>query len=47
MAANATTVFVPVVNHPLTVGSGAELGEGKGVTGAIVAIDIATGKIKW
>lgn len=46
-AANETTLFVPIVNHPLTVESGTQLGEGAEATGELVAVDIATGKIKW
>jgi outer membrane protein assembly factor BamB len=48
MAANATTVFVPVVNSPITVTKGAEIGEsGLESSGELVAIDIATGKVAW
>lgn len=47
MASNETTLFVPVVNHPLTVESGTQLGEGPESTGELVAIDIATGKVEW
>ncbi len=39
---------MPVVNHPLTITSGTEMSETSPVaTGEMVAIDIATGKIKW
>jgi outer membrane protein assembly factor BamB len=47
MAASQTTVFVPVVNHSLTIESGAEIGESAEMTGEMVAIDIATGKVLW
>ena len=47
MAANQTTLFVPVVNHPLTLESGSSLGEGPEASGELVALDIATGKVKW
>lgn len=47
MAANKTTVFVPVVNHPLTVASGTQIGEGPEATGELVALDLATGKVAW
>jgi outer membrane protein assembly factor BamB len=47
IASNGTTLFVPIVNHPATVESGTELGEGSEATGGIAAIDIATGKVKW
>ena len=46
-ASNETTLFVPVVNHPLTVESGTELGEGPEATGELVALDIASGKVEW
>jgi len=47
MATDGKTVFAPVVNHPLTIESGAELGEGSSMTGELVALDAATGKVKW
>jgi outer membrane protein assembly factor BamB len=48
MAANKTTVFVPVVNSPVVVSGGVELGQaGQESTGELVAIDIASGKIVW
>ncbi len=47
MAANSTTVFVPVVNHPLIVESGTALGEGPQMSGELVALDLATGKEEW
>ncbi len=47
LASNETTLFVPIVNHPLTVESGTQLGEGPEATGELVALDIATGKVKW
>jgi outer membrane protein assembly factor BamB len=48
MAANKTTVFVPVVNSPIKVTKGSEIGEaGLGSTGELVAIDIASGKEVW
>jgi outer membrane protein assembly factor BamB len=46
-AANATTVFVPVVNHALTAAGGTEIGESGSLTGEMVALDIKTGKVKW
>ena len=46
-AVNDTTVFVPVVNHSLTVAGGAEIGESGGLTGEMVALDLKTGKVKW
>jgi outer membrane protein assembly factor BamB len=47
MAASKTTVFVPVVNHPLTVENGETIGEGEEMSGELVALDLATGKVKW
>ncbi|MBS1884220.1 MAG: PQQ-binding-like beta-propeller repeat protein [Actinobacteria bacterium] len=47
MAASKTTLFVPVVNHPLTVEKGLTIGEGEEIGGEMVALDIATGKQKW
>lgn len=48
MAANKTTLFVPVVNSPVSVREGVELGEGNGESaGELVAIDIASGKQIW
>ncbi|MGD9735242.1 MAG: PQQ-binding-like beta-propeller repeat protein [Solirubrobacterales bacterium] len=46
-AANETTLFVPIVNHPLTVESGTQLGEGPEASGEVVALDIASGKVEW
>jgi outer membrane protein assembly factor BamB len=46
-ATDGKTVFVPVVNHSLTINSGSELGEGSDMSGGIVALDVATGKVKW
>ncbi|MBS1678055.1 MAG: PQQ-binding-like beta-propeller repeat protein [Actinobacteria bacterium] len=47
MAASKTTLFVPVVNHPLTVENGEVIGEGEEMSGEMVALDLATGKQKW
>jgi len=47
MAASKTTLFVPVVNHPLTVENGETIGEGEEFTGEMVALDLATGKEEW
>lgn len=46
-AANDTTVFAPVVNHGIEVTSSQELGEGAGLTGGMVALDVKTGKVLW
>jgi len=47
MAASKTTLFVPVVNHPLNISNGEEIGEGEEMTGEMVALDIASGKEEW
>ena len=47
MAASKKTLFVPVVNHPLTVENGETIGEGEEMTGEMVGLDIATGKEVW
>jgi outer membrane protein assembly factor BamB len=46
-AANKTTVFVPIVNHPLTVSGNQQLGEAGGLEGGMAALDIKTGKVEW
>jgi len=47
MAANKTTVFVPVVNHPVQYSGNGETNESSPLTGEMVAIDIKTGKVEW
>ncbi len=47
MAANKTTLFVPVVNHPVGFSANGETSENSGLTGEMVAIDIKTGKVEW
>lgn len=48
MSTDGSTVFVPVVNYPAKVISGSELGEGGSESGGeVVAIDAATGKVRW
>jgi len=47
IASDGKTVYVPIVNHSMTVRSGSEITEESTATGEVVAIDIATGKIKW
>ncbi len=47
MAANKTTVFAPIVNHPLEVSEGSEIGEPPTMGGEVAAVDIKTGKVKW
>lgn len=47
MATDGSTVFVPVVNSSLTLNGQTEKTEGGPGTGEIVALDLATGKVKW
>jgi alcohol dehydrogenase (cytochrome c) len=47
MATDGKTVFVPVVNHPLTISANGELGEAGELTGELVAVDAASGRIVW
>jgi alcohol dehydrogenase (cytochrome c) len=47
MATDGSTIFVPVVNHSLTVVSPSELSEGSSMSGELVALDVASGKVKW
>jgi outer membrane protein assembly factor BamB len=47
MAASKTTLFVPVVNHALTIENGTTIGESESMTGEMVALDLATGKEEW
>jgi outer membrane protein assembly factor BamB len=48
MSTDGKTLFIPVVNIPLTLDSGSEISEGgESVGGEIIAVDAATGKMKW
>jgi outer membrane protein assembly factor BamB len=47
MATNGSTVFVPVVNHPVTYTNQTEPQESGPSTGELVALDTATGAVKW
>lgn len=47
MASDGRSVFVPVVNHALTTSGNGELGEGNSMSGELVAIDAASGKVEW
>lgn len=48
MSTDGSTVFVPIVNSPLTNTSGSETGEGTGESsGEVLALDVATGKVEW
>jgi alcohol dehydrogenase (cytochrome c) len=47
MAASKTMLYAPVVNHSMTVVSGAEVTESGSATGEVAAIDLKTGKVAW
>ena len=47
MATNGSTVFVPVVNHPATFNTQTETEENGPSSGELVALDVATGAVKW
>jgi outer membrane protein assembly factor BamB len=47
MATDGKTIFVPVVNHSASITASGELGEGGEMTGELVAIDAASGRIVW
>jgi len=47
MATDGETIFVPVVNQSLSISSGGELGGGGEMTGELVAINAASGRIQW
>lgn len=47
MSTNGRSVFVPVVNHPVTFNNQTEPQENGPTTGELVALDAATGAVKW
>jgi glucose dehydrogenase len=47
MATDGKTVFAPVVNASLTISGQEEKSEGGPGNGELVAIDLASGKVKW
>jgi outer membrane protein assembly factor BamB len=47
LASDGKSVYVPVVNHSMTVKSGSEITEESEATGEVVAVDVKTGKIEW
>jgi alcohol dehydrogenase (cytochrome c) len=47
MATDGKRVYVPIVNHSMTVRSGSEVSEESTAAGEIEAIDLKTGKIAW
>ena len=47
MATNGSTVFVPVVNHSVTITSQGQTEEQSPLEGEVVALEAATGAVKW
>jgi outer membrane protein assembly factor BamB len=47
MATDGKRVYVPIVNHSLTLLSGSEITEGGGGNGEVVALNLKTGKQEW
>jgi outer membrane protein assembly factor BamB len=47
MATSGSTVFVPVVNHSVTIASQGETQEAGPTTGEVVALNVATGAVRW
>jgi outer membrane protein assembly factor BamB len=47
MSTDGSTLFVPIVNNPIELISGSEKSEGGEASGEVVALDAATGKVKW
>ena len=47
MATDGKRLYVPVVNHSMTVRSGSEISEESAATGEVVALNLANGKIEW
>jgi outer membrane protein assembly factor BamB len=47
MATNGPLVFVPVVNHSVTITTQTETEERSPLEGEVVALEVATGAVKW
>ncbi|HEV2856943.1 MAG TPA: PQQ-binding-like beta-propeller repeat protein [Solirubrobacterales bacterium] len=47
MASDGKRVYVPIVNHSMTVRNGYEVSEESTATGEVAAIDLRTGKVVW
>jgi outer membrane protein assembly factor BamB len=47
MSTNGSTVFVPVVNHSVTITSQTETQERGGLAGELVALSVSTGAVRW
>jgi outer membrane protein assembly factor BamB len=46
-ASDGKQVYVPIVNHSLTLRNGSEVSEESEATGEVEALDLATGKVAW
>jgi alcohol dehydrogenase (cytochrome c) len=47
MASDGERVYVPIINHSMTVRNGYEVSEESEAKGEVVAIDLRTGKVIW
>jgi len=47
MATDGKRLYVPIVNHSMTVRSGSEITEESAATGEVVALNLANGKVEW
>lgn len=47
IASDGKRVYVPIVNHSMTVRNGSEVTEESTATGEVEALDLATGKVVW
>jgi len=47
IATDGKTLFVPVVNHSVTIDSQTSPSESQSLTGELVALDVASGKVEW
>ncbi len=47
MSTDGSSLFVPVVEDPATISSGSERSEEGKVSGEVLALDAATGKVEW
>lgn len=47
MATDGKRVYVPVVNHSMTVRNGGEISEESSATGEVVGLNVKTGKQEW